>query len=301
MWCRFLLRAFLTLAVVASVTLAFGSTRAQAMIEFCPARLVSWAPAGEASDAPRSRPTLLASDYTFRLQAYSSRIVSGTVAIGTDTGWYQVTVPATPLSVHVVDYRSDSQRGETTNFRTTLLQVHFPSAVHVAEVFLAQATAIHDGPFGWEPRGSVTCDPVGDPHVDAARRPASHHHDRLTLTFVDRSDPSERPIALAPPTRLDPPTGLDCPVPFADARVTTLRQPGRLDNSEYVQGVANVTVAIDARGTAVDAWLQIPSPSRAVDKTAIEAAMRTRYQPAVAFCRNVPGIYTFRYDVLEGW
>jgi len=271
------------------------------MIEFCPADVAEWAPAGSGSAAPVAGPTVLASDYTFRLRALGSRVVSGTLAIGTGGGWFQVAIPATPLTAHVREYRSDSQRGEMTDFRSTEFHVHFPSAIHVAMVFLAQASAAHDGPFGWEARGEVTCDPDGDPHVDVARPPASRGYSPLRLTFVDRPDPDETPIALPAPTPLATPNGLACKVPFASARVTTLRQPEAVDDSEYAQSIASVAVAIDARGTAIDAWLEIPSPSIAVGKTAIEAALRSRYEPAVAFCRNVSGTYSFRYAVSSGF
>lgn len=64
---------------------------------------------------------------------------------------------------------------------------------------------------------------------------------------------------------------------------------------EYV-GIVEVAVGDDDQ--LVDAWTFAGSGNRAIDLTALRAALGSTYGDAISYCQHVRGYYIFRADFL---
>lgn len=278
-------------AVICAAFLAFGQSRAQAMIEFCPARL-NIAPVktdvAQKDDAP-------AALYGFDLEAMGPRSLTATLAFDTSGGWFKIDVPPVTLTERVRHYTSVSAYFTRTDFVSPVMYVRFPQAVTLSHTWVYTARTSDDGPFGWAKQGQVTCDPPG---TAKATGPIGRFAARLDPKDLDAlSDPPAQRSFIAAAQRTAPLETGTCSDPFADATATDIVSP---DYPMALRGFStrvlssSIEVAIDAAGNVADAWVWGPSGAEAADAASLAAARATKYKAGRAYCRNVPGLYMFR-------
>jgi hypothetical protein len=284
-------RILAALAMVAGVALCVA--RAEAVVEHCPAAVIGFHAVAEPGSGNASK------TYGFKVGALGERTVSGTIAIETDAGWFTATFPSHHLyeSTRSLDVGGHSY-GLTAYTEPTLF-VSFPSSVLVRRMWVAQASATNDGPFGWQARGSTTCDPpvALAPSAFAGVWNAADDDEHPPTTFVSPFAPASVASVAA---SVDPPAGSNCAQPFRDARIVTAALPvwpdslGPALRSRSVSGI--LVVALDARGTVEDVWPWAPSPYDELNAAEVSAALKGTYAPGIALCRAVPSLLFFRYE-----
>jgi hypothetical protein len=279
--------------VAALICAAFFVTwhgRAQAMTEFCPARLhiAGVSPDGVGHAAPRSL-------YGFDLFALGSRNVSATIAFDTSAGWFEIDVPQQPLTLKLRHYHTPYVKFVRRDYVSPVIYVQFPNDVALNHVWVYSATAQDDGAFGWAPRGLVSCAPPTG---------ANPYYDRSSM-IAEQMDPRDADNLEKAPgagsmvltaVQTSPLETADCKKPFSDAGVKWASAPAYPDTLRAQDaGLFSVsaTVAITSDGTAADAWISVPSGYRDADDAVIRAAKGSVYNAGRAYCRNVPGVYTF--------
>jgi len=198
-------------------------------------------------------------------------------------------VPEVPITGHQVILTSSLETATRVDFYSQPLAIHFAAPVTIQRIWMAEAKATGDGAFGWEARGRVPCDP------DEVASPGDHRPARYHSRLAKPESPVT--LALAAPVPEETPLGLDCPHPFVGAKIRRVQEPVMPYGVAYQDNVATVELAIDARGHAVDAWPYVPSPYRTVNDATVAAALESTYEPAIAFCRPVPGLYLFTFDI----
>ncbi len=264
---------------------------ANAMMECCPATVFVEA-VKPSTDAPGN--DTAAALYGFELAALGPRIVQGSIAFDTDAGWYTVSVPAVPLQGKVRHFTSISATYERRDFISSRMYAKFPQPVRIVNWWLDTARAEADGSFGWHDKGQVRCSP-------------SFIHDKPTPInrYAAKMDPKDADDLQTPPqagsmildaTRSLPLYNRNCKEPFADATaqdaVTPLFPPD-LRNANAPLGSTGVQVAINADGSLADAWVWQPSGIEKYDAAALDAAKRSKYKGARAYCMPVPSRYMF--------
>jgi len=276
------MRSTLYAAAYAIALALVFQARAQALAEFCPATVRL------AADQ-----TAPAQDFVVHLNALGKRTVSGSIAMQTENGWFSVSVPEVPITGHQMIVTPPLGAATRIDFSSQPLAIHFPTPVTIQRIWMLDAKATGDGPFGWEQRGSVPCDPDGLASP-GGHRPARYHY--------APAKPEETPatLTLGAPVSLGTPLGLDCARPFAAAKALRVEQPHLPYGVAYDDTTATVELAIDARGHAIDAWPFVPSRYKAVNDATVAAALASTYAPATAFCRPAPGLYLFTFDIRGG-
>lgn len=280
-----------------------------AMVEFCPASL-SYERVGSATTLIRQQSRIdqtgkatnqTSSLYGFELYAMGPRtITQAKLAFDTGGGWYTVDVSAVTLVEKDRHYSAPWVSFVRRDYVSPVYYVRFPQSVSVAHAYVYVASAQNDGPFGWQARGVVQCDPYAMASQAQIGKMLS-----LRLKSPYRLDPKDDDDLSAPPSpqslvisaSLSQPleTG-SCPDAFKVATVKTQTQPRFPDT---VMRPANristaVEVAIEADGTLADAWVWGPSSFPVFDDEAVRAAKASTYTGSAAYCRPVPGFYFFR-------
>lgn len=250
---------------------AFAHSRAQAMIEFCPAQ-VDMAAVGAKAGGP-------AALYGFELTALGSRTVSGTIAFDTDQGWYTADLPAVGLFAKIRTYSSIETEFSRRDFVSPRMYVNFPVKVKIRESWMYRASALNDGAFGWQSQGTVQCPP------QVAVTGGFHLKDPDEL-----SAPATASSLILSPIASAPLMTSNCAVPYKDATVKgSPASPDWPPNAMPAEPAdAAVKVAINADGSLADAWLYEPSGFPSMDEAAIDAAKSTKYLPAIMYCTPTP-------------
>jgi len=284
------------IVIVAAIAVGLGfclCARAEAMVEFCPAQVLGYHAVlepghGNASDI-----------YGYKIGALGKRTVGGTIAIQTDAGWFTAPFSALPLNAETRILETSTQRYERTDFTAKTQFVRFPRVVDVQRMWVVEAAATGDGPFGWNAKGTVPCDPPGDPNVLNvgggwnAPDPDEHPPTAIKNPFARAATPTDA-------TAVDPPAGLDCAKPFVPASLTS-RAAARWPEDPVRLGLPAsaapiLEIALDARGGVEDVWAWAPSPYDEMTRAAIDAMKRSTFSPAVGLCRAVPSTLLYRFD-----
>jgi TonB family protein len=277
---------FLTLVAA----LGLWSTKpAQAIAEFCPARLAMRPIDGGPPTGSRL--------FGFDLTAQGPRSVTAILAFDTNVGWYTAALPTVAIDEKDRHYTSPWADFVRRDFVSPKMYLQFPAAVNIKHVWVYTAQATGDD-FGWAAKGQVTCAASADAAVlpNIAERPPildPKDSDRLT----DAPPPDAKRIVPVPSAPLGQ---TNCGQPFADATVTT---PGTPDYPTvmsvrapdgHAAGTSVIQVAINPNGTLSDAWVWGTSGFSALDNAALDAAKRSGYRGAIAYCQPVPGMYLFK-------
>ncbi len=252
-----------------------AGARAQAAAEFCPATLV-----GEPAQID-------ATSYRFKLGAISSRSVSGTIRIQTQTGWYAASFSDAALKPLEQSYNDQGMTFSHEDFISNDFVVKFPAPTAVFYAYVIQAEAKGDTLLNWDRYGMVACSPT--PFSPKDKRNAARPMPPL----------SKSPIVLAAAPVAAPmlPT---CAEPFNDVRPIkpgVFHYPaiyGRDDPSARPTGVTVVVVAVDRDGSVVDAWVWETIGTPMLDQAVVDEARKGTYAPGKAFCENVPGYFVLR-------
>jgi len=281
------------ICLTAMFAIALCSARAQAVVEFCPATVIGFHPILDPGSGNASK------TYGFKIGAFGKRTTSGTVAIETDKGWF--TAPFSNVALYSATRSVGSGRNEVdlTSFTASTLFVTFPQSVIVQRMFVAQAVATGDGPFGWQARGSTPCDPpttlLPAEFAGAWNAPDENEHPPTTFR-----SPFAAPSVAVAATPTDPPAGSTCAQPFVASRVLTAATavwPDSLGvNLKNPQSAGIMAIALDGRGDVEDVWPWIASPYEELNAVEIDAAKRSTFAPAIALCRPVPSLLFYRYD-----
>ena len=262
------------------------SSRASALTEFCPARVLAMAPIG-AADATGQL-------YSYALTALGPRSVSGTVIFKTSEGWFQAQFPMTPLQEYSRTYEGKSATFKRTTYESPLLYVHVAPGVVMQAAFVSEARTSGDTTFGWDAHGDVTCQ--APPDFETASASAKEMpRERETRAYNTPPD-ADTPIEV--PTITSAPGLLDCAQPFrsvAATRPVIPTLPGwQMSQINFV--AVDIAVAVGADGAIQDAWIENPSGFDAYDKEALRAARLSKYRGGTSFCEPAPGMFIFHAE-----
>lgn len=234
------------------------------------------------------------------LAAFGPRTVTASLAFDTSAGWYTVAVPAMELSNKTRQLRAPGDVITFEDATSHIAFVRFPQPVRIKGGWVSSAIATGDGIFGWQAKGLVSCDPI--PNAPPSKSPQISQVVPLYEWMLDPRDADRltnqpRAGALILPVVSSKALELpDCAEPFRDAA------PSKQVSSDFpfiargqVQGQATsaVEVAVNGDGNVRDAWILGPSGFDALDQATLEAAKKSTYVGARAYCRPVPSIYLF--------
>lgn len=278
-------RSWIAAAVLAGASFfcLAGAQKAQAAVEFCPATVAG-------SSGPGG-----AQIYAYRLQAEGTRSVTGEVAIQTDAGWYAAAFKDVALANHASRYDTDEGTYRLTQAVSPLLYVRFPKPVRVTGLWVRRASATGDREFGWDARGTIACAPqVYRPAGESAPSAgADRLHDEDRLPYDAAPSPKD---AVATANPIPPEAPAACAVPFVDAWTSDVAAPHYPHSIGTVGAVVMIRVAISSEGHLLDAWVAGNSGLSSFEPYALAAAQQTTYHNAVAYCRPVPSVYSFRVE-----
>ncbi len=270
---------------VVALSLATG-VAARAMAEFCPARLA----VRPIDDAPVTGSRL----YGFDLIAQGPRSVTAMLALDTDAGWFTATVPPVIIGEKDRHYTSPWADFVRRDWVSPKMYLRFPVALKLKHAWVYTAQASGDD-FGWAAKGQVTCAPSPDAAVPpnfAERPPILDPKDSDRLSDSPPAD--ARPIV---PVTSAPLGQTNCGQPFSDGTVTSQATPDypsvmsvRAPDG-HATGTSVIQVAINPNGTLSDAWIWGTSGFSALDNAALDAAKRSAYRGAMAYCEPVPSMY----------
>jgi TonB family protein len=283
-----LYRALLFAALGISTVLWFGTARADAMAELCPASLQRMEPSigGRYEASPA---------FTYELQAITKRTIDdATVIADTDHGWYRWTVAdiALPMTAEIVSGRLVKY---TEKFaQSARLEVVFPEPLLVYHAWVLSAKSGDETTLGWAARGEVTCQvPAFEGRLPnkaaAAQAPAP----------IPSGSPTPPPTLGTPAKAIAAVTPFDtveCAVPFKKPTVTYAQAPDYPDSareSTINAGVVYVEVALDEEGRLLDASIYAGSGNSALDLSGLRAARKSTYSGAVSYCEKVRGQFLF--------
>lgn len=278
-------RVFLGLLLCAGF-LAFDRHAALAVTEFCPAQL-NYEAVGEPAG-----PTQL---YSFVLEAYGPRTVVARLGFHTGEGWYTLALPNVALTEKDVKYYTPASSFIEKLWVSPTMYADFASPVTVKSAWVRTAESQGDS-FGWDSKGVVDCPPgtqeIPSQQIASRRPPWLITHDFEFLKLAPASgEPVLNPQSAAPFEKTD------CPSPFQDPTVTYQAQPNYPSSARALNlgtSTVNVVVAVRADGSLADAWIFGSSGVPQLDNSALDAARKSEYRGAVAFCQAVPGYYYFR-------
>jgi hypothetical protein len=272
-------------AVSCAALLACAHRPASAMVELCPATL-NFGHVGTAMPA---------SLYGFDLTALGPRsIVSARLALDTNLGWYVVDVPAVALSQKNRRYHGPSSNYTRHDWVSPVMYARFPRPAAIAHAWVYRIAVKDDAMFGWSEQGSVLCPPP------ASARQAEAYAAGPEQTGLD---PQDQDALTAPPPKAaavmdavlsSPLASSACPVPFRDAGVTNQARPDMAAMDPDRPIVSTIAVALAPDGSLQDASLWGPSGISAFDASALDAARRSHYSGAIAYCQPVPSMNFFK-------
>lgn len=288
------MKRVLSTAFFCAAFLLFAHSRAQAMIEFCPAALHIQPVGGKAVAADDLQTAPPAALYGFNLTAYGPRSVSAEIALDTTAGWYTFNVPQVTLTEKDRHYTLRGGAFVYHDYVSPVMYVRLPQPAQINHVWVYRSSAIGDGAFGWQARGDVICPPP-----PASSKDQKTHGDsemRLDPADDDRLSAAPAGAAAVIPAALSKPLETaSCSEPFREANVTSA---ARVDYPDYAReqdqaGTTAVLVAVNSDGSVADAWVFGTSGSKLLDESAVRSARMSDYSPARSYCSAVPKTYFF--------
>ncbi len=143
-------RWLLVVGAVCAAVVAQAS-RALAQTEYCPATVQSTAAVGVRC---RCGPSAL---WGYVLSALGPRIVSGTIEVQTDAGWFSFPFTSVALTQYAVHYSSPYVAYTHNEYDSLPLYVRFPEPLKIIRLWVETASAHDDAIFNWDAHGTVTC------------------------------------------------------------------------------------------------------------------------------------------------
>lgn len=297
-----ILRAIATAAIFACV-LFFGATKADAMAEFCPARVTGVQSSGG--------PDVPSATYSYVLDAKTARTVNDAAIVAdTDHGWYRWNVANVPLRMTSLTGSHPSPGGGSVAYtlniaRSDRQQVEFPETLYVRHAWITSARSDDESVMGWGKRGEYACEVPTFPNrgLNAAElaRPQARKAPPVPQPSGTASalPPAADGAARAVPTSM-PFDSIDCATPFREVRVTEAVSPDLPSVAAGLPAVTSVIVDIasDERGHLLDASVFSSSGYPALDRAGLRAARMSSYSGAVSYCQNVQGEYLFTASFL---
>jgi hypothetical protein len=269
------------LAISAAFVLC--GTRAEAMVEQCPARASGLLPTAKAPTA-----TIL----SYSLGALSQRTVDATIIADTNLGWFSWSVSGVPLGRVKRTDTAGTWPVPYEAWSSPSLSVAIPGDALITHAWVtAGKVSGGEATFNWDAKGPVTCDVPG---FDAPPSPAPS----LPAPAAVAAVPAD--AAIAKPTTA-PFDVASCEKPFVAAAPKSGPPLNAALLGSANQGLAAeaavIDVALDASGKVLDAWIE-GSTHSAFDRLAMAGALNSTYTPAVSYCRPVEGIakYTAWYQ-----
>jgi len=262
---------------VAALVVTHGYARAEGA---CPAT-ASVEALGDKN--PGYTKNILGTTFTLVLTADNARVMSGTVDVQTDKGWFSIDVPKVELRLSQEQYSDDLGTFERDTYLSPAIPVRFPSSVHITYVFLKDVQA--------EGYPAVSCQSADDRAMVGPSAVKQPYLRNAVSAMTEHDTPIELPpgAPVLTPIPTQAPGSTSCTVPFADA---TMTQPYNvLPPNGNAPGRTIVAVEINASGGVDGATIWRPSGSRLYDSYAIYAAQHSQYSPKRAFCQAVPGVY----------
>jgi TonB family protein len=286
----------LLLAGLAAAALFACASRADAITEFCPARLDQMQPASGPRDSA-------AAAYSYELRAKTPRhLEDASIIADTDHGWYRWAVSGVemaPFQQTLLENRAGSILWPAA--RSPRLSVAFPEPLVVRHAWVTSARATDEAVLGWGDIGEFSCQvPIFENRgkdVEIARA--------QSRAVAATSAPSPSPgapqaaaagaEAVAIPATVPFDSVADCPVPFKEAAVATAVAPDYPDSAREsgYSGTVYVDVALTGRGQIIDTSIYVGSGSPQFDAAALRAARRSEYTGGTSYCQHVRGEYVF--------
>lgn len=277
------LRVALPAAFVFVFAILGSTLHARAAVEYCPTS-VTMSPLGTADSAN-----------TFAATFYggSLRLVSGSVAVRTDRGWFSFPFNDRQLEQTSKTYRDNAGTFYISDYESPALYVHFAKSVRVEYAYVNLAKGVNDASFVWDAKGLVSCQSADDRRIIGTATTAGEPLGSFIEDLNPRATPSSVPfgsrVVEAKPATA--PAPVNCAQPFGDATIAQQVVPQYPENARGKSGESIVAVALDGQGQVGDAWVWRSSGVYPLDAVAVAAARQSLYTPKRAFCQDVPSVY----------
>ena len=283
---------------------ALTTQNAQALAEFCPARLALKAVASTASTTRGP-----ASLFGFELSAMGPRSVGATLAFDTSGGWFTATVPPVALTESDMHYTEMFGKLTLPEWDSPVMYARFPSRVTIAHAWVYSAAATGDGDFGWEKQGLFACPPpapgmerlkttktiaVGTSRMTGGTR--LFEEPQLDIKDVEPlgavPSPASTQFKVVRSRQLQ---AAACSRPFADATARRMVVPEypAAQRTSLVSGLTGIEVAVNGDGSLIDSWVWASSGVQQFDAAALGAVRESTFVGAVAYCNPVPALYNY--------
>jgi Gram-negative bacterial TonB protein C-terminal len=289
-------RALAFAALGIGLALWFGTARADAVAELCPASVERMSPGPGASRAPSA-------SFTYELRAKTVRTIDDAAVIAdTDHGWYRWGVTQVAMPMTVEDVATPRFRYTTRFARSTRLEVVFPEPLLVYRSWILSAKSTDEASLGWAKRGEYRCQvPAFQSRIPSAKELAADKTLEQAIVPVGTPSPVPSPAqpAVAVPTTMSLDT-IACSVPFRVATVDSPQSPDFPNGSTEsmletgsAEVKVEVEVTLDEEGRLLDASVFAGSGIAPFDLAALRAARKSGYSGAVSYCEKVRGQYIF--------
>jgi TonB family protein len=269
----------------------FCSAKADAITEFCPAR-VERVTSGVAGGAPSAT-------FSYELNAKTPRnIVDASIVADTDHGWFRWRLGAVPMPM--VSEKVWTNTGSYTHAfaQSPRLEVSFPEPLLVRHAWITSAQASDETVLGWGSKGEFACQVPTFSDRGAKTVELARSQSRAAAASPPPASAAQAPAsgvaAAATPTTL-PFDSIDCALPFHQATVTMAVSPDypMIARESGVSGTVMVDIALDEQGHIIDASIYSGSGYGPLDVAAVKAAQKSSYAGAVSYCQMVRGEYLF--------
>lgn len=238
----------------------------------------------------------------FDLAARRSRLLSASMEMQTDAGWFTFNIPATQLLVSAEHWHTNNVDWTANRIASAPLYVQLPAgSAKVRYLWLTRAHVLTPSD-PWYSAGPVTCAPYANaiartPVVAEVSIGKTSDIDRMILLNPDRSldaaVPRGAPILAAEST---PAMTYSCAHPFENATATHLPAPVYPEFAPIVHTVSAIAITVLPSGAVGATRVFRPTGNSAFDKAALDEVAGSTFAPAVAFCEPAWGRYLFEIN-----
>ena len=229
----------------------------------------------------------------FNLAARQSRIVTASLEMETDQGWFTFNIPPTALLAHSEQRQAHSVTWTTQRVASAPLYLRLPhgsSQLVRAWVTSAYVLTAHDP---WHTLGRIACAPYvpDQTHpIDAA--PERPFRDLTPDRTLAATVPTGATLITAQPIAAPI---FSCAHPFEGARVRETAHIWMPGDAPRVVGVSRIIVMVMPSGTYASTRVYEPAGTHALDNLAQRAARETTYAPARFLCEPAVGRTTLEF------
>lgn len=237
--------------------------------------------------------------YSFDLGAGGTRTVAGDIAVETNVGWFRIQFAEQPIAPETRHYRGRTGEVVKNVFVSPVLYMQFPEAVGFLNLWVESGKSSGEKAGSETQSGAFTCFPpqrLEAPAPHATPDPAQPVWDPRESAALQASPTASSTVLTA--KAVPPIESTACAQPFAEARIVHLEPPVYPFLQRMPRSISLVRIVVLPDGSVGDVRVYQSSSIAAFDIAAMDAARRSTYLPAIAYCKPTIGAYLFRASFL---